>query len=144
MCRNYIYSVIVAMLLLSSLDLLADAGDTLKVRTIEFQARRAGWFDMPTANNQFQRIMMNYKLKCPPGKPCGEWDYTAHVYVSKFFSVNFRVDKSFPEKISFMNDTSFTFDFVGGEVRKTPKQSMTLYLYNDAENPTTPSDTIAI
>jgi len=130
---------------LSFVELYSAPGDTIKVRTIEFQQRRLGWFDFPNLDvNKVDRVMMNYKLRCPPGKPCGEWDYLAYVYVSHFYGVNFRVNKSFPATYTYMKDTSWNYTYENGNIIKTPKNPSTLYLYNDKNKPTIPTDSMQV
>ena len=60
-----------------SLSALASAGDTLKVRTIEFSnSDKRGSYIFPDKSEKFERILMNYTIKCP----CGEWDYLEYIY----------------------------------------------------------------
>ena len=139
------FLLLAVTVLFSLMELNAAPGDTTKVRTIEFQQRRLGWFDFPNLDvNKVDRILMNYKLRCPPGKPCGEWDYLAYVYVSHFYGVNFRVNKSFPATYSYMVDTSWTYKYENGNVIKTPKTPATLYLYKDNDKPAVPTDSITV
>lgn len=142
--KYFTFITIFLVMCISSIPLLADHGDTTIIKTIQFQERREGWYDFPTDITKYQRIMMNYTLRCPPGKPCGEWDYLAYVYIHKFYCVNYRVDKSFPESFSYMKDTSFTFKWENNEITKTPKQSKVLYLYNDKSKPAIPTDSIIV
>lgn len=58
-------------------------GDTIKVRPIEFLGNQRVWFKCPAPTEKYQKILMNYKLRCPPGKPCGEWDYLYYVFIAK-------------------------------------------------------------
>ena len=53
-------------------------GDTIKVRTIELGQTKTGKFLFPAKTIRFQKILMNYKIKCP----CAEWDYLAYVYIN--------------------------------------------------------------
>lgn len=66
--------------------LSAKSGDTIKVRTVEFGAKgknQRGWFQFPPKGTSYQRIWMNYKLKCPANAPCGEWDYLMYVFADR-------------------------------------------------------------
>jgi hypothetical protein len=129
-------------------DLSAADGDTLKLRTIEFTQRREGWFNFPASDKKFQRILMNFKLRCPPGKICGRWDYIADVAVLKFYAVNFKLNGGFPNQASFMFDTSWNYkmEINGTEknIVKTPKNAMKLYYYKDPSKPAVPTDSMNV
>jgi len=62
---------------------IAADGDTIKVRPIEFGGNQVVGFKCPPANIRYQKVLMNFKLRCPPGKPCGEWDYLYYVFITK-------------------------------------------------------------
>ncbi len=141
--RN-IFFIFIGLFILS-ISLYSSPGDTTKIRAFEFQQRRIGWINFPKLDpNKVDRVLMNYKLRCPPGKPCGEWDYLAYVYVSKFYGVNFRVNTSFPMSFSYMRDTSWTYQYKDGNIIKTPKDGQVLYLYKNLDKPAIPSDSIIV
>ncbi|MFN3270428.1 MAG: peptide-N-glycosidase F-related protein, partial [Candidatus Kapaibacteriota bacterium] len=126
----------ILLLLSSSFILLGKDGDTIKIRTIEFGQPKYGWFDFPDSTKTFQKILMNYKIKCP----CGEWDYLAMVFVKQFFAPNFRVDSTVVNEYSFMYDTAWTYStkIVNGKlvVDSIPKKARLLEFYEDPSNPT--------
>ncbi|HRP01797.1 MAG TPA: peptide-N-glycosidase F-related protein [Candidatus Kapabacteria bacterium] len=145
MYRKIYLLILTCVLVVPSSILISAPGDTTKVRTIDFQQRRLGWFNFPSLKpNNVERILMNYKLRCPPGKPCGEWDYLAYVYVSQFYAVNFRVNNSFPTNYSCMYDTSWAYKYENGEVVKSAKASSKLYLYQNQDTPAVPTDSIVV
>jgi len=146
MLKKINFVTLIAILAVFSLiELYSAPGDTTKIRAIEFQQRRIGWVNFPNLDfSKVDRILMNYKLRCPPGKPCGEWDYLAYVEVAHFYSVNFRVNKSFPSTYSYMKDTSWAYKYENGNVVKTAKTPSTLYLYDNSENPTVPTDSMMV
>ncbi|MBS1538573.1 MAG: hypothetical protein JST20_12585, partial [Bacteroidetes bacterium] len=74
--------LIVGVLCSISITKAAD-GDTIKVRPIEFGGNQVVGFKCPPANIRYQKVLMNFKLRCPPGKPCGEWDYLYYVFITK-------------------------------------------------------------
>lgn len=132
-----------------SVELNAADGDTIHVRTIEFQDRREGWYNFPDHRESFQRIMLHFTLRCPPGKQCGEWDYISKVFINRFFAPSYQVDGKSPEQFSFMKDTSWSFSrkLIDGEWKtiKTPQSATTLYLFDiDSENPTKFVDSIIV
>ncbi|MBR9979149.1 MAG: hypothetical protein KFH87_13780, partial [Bacteroidetes bacterium] len=63
-------------------------GDTLVVQTFTWDSPvNPGWnqpkegrFFFPTADRQWERVLMSYTLKCDPSQnpPCGEWDYLTY------------------------------------------------------------------
>ncbi len=111
-------------------------GDTIKVATIKFGQPQRGWFLFPDSTKSFQKILMNYKIKCP----CGEWDYLAMVFVKQFFAPNFRVDSTIKTEYSCMWDTSWDYNprLEGTKliIDSVPKKPRLLEFYNDSTNPT--------
>ncbi|HPU24273.1 MAG TPA: hypothetical protein PL149_09015, partial [Candidatus Kapabacteria bacterium] len=97
------------ILLVSTYSLFAS--DTIVVRTIDYNKPKYGWFEFPDANETFEKILMNYTIKCP----CGEWDYIANVYVKQFYLPSFRVDGLVVDSLVFRNDTSWSYLVTGEE-----------------------------
>lgn len=97
------------ILLVSTYSLFAS--DTIVVRTIDYNKPKYGWFEFPDANETFEKILMNYTIKCP----CGEWDYIANVYVKQFYLPSFRVDGLVVGSLVFRNDTSWSYLVTGEE-----------------------------
>lgn len=124
----------------------AQVRDTVKVRTIEYQETRAGWFTFPEIDESIDKVYMNYTLKCPPGKPCGEWDYITFVEVWHHYLPNYSINKSSPDTTLYMSDTSYSYKPIieGGVMTgldSTAKESMTLAIF-DLDNPSeTPVET---
>lgn len=122
---------LIANLILHSAD-----GDTMKIRTIEFGKPKYGWFDFPDSNKSFQKILLNYKIKCP----CEEWDYLAMVFILQFFAPSFRVDSTVFEQFSFMNDTSwyYTAKIIDNKlmIDSLPQKPRLIEFYDDIHNPT--------
>lgn len=140
---------VVAYLLFGSMAAFSADGDTVKVRTIEFQDRREGWYDFPSMNEEFQRILLHFTLRCPPGKQCGEWDYISNVFVSHYFAPSFRVNGGSPATYSFVKDTAWTFQRVQVDgqwvTQKTAKNSTVLYFYDiNSETPTKAIDSMIV
>lgn len=105
----------------SFFQLLAKDGDTIKVRTVEFTdpySRQAGTYLFPPKSEKFQKILMNYKLKCPSNGPCGEWDYLMYVYLDHKTGTmdstllqgpNFTVNGSTRATFSYVNNPAWTY-----------------------------------
>lgn len=111
-------------------------GDTITINTIQFGSPKYGWFDFPDTSKKFQKILMNYTIKCP----CGEWDYLAMVFVKQFFAPSFRVDSTVLPQFAGMFDTSWDYSarVENGKlvVDSTPKKPRLLEFYSDSANPT--------
>ncbi len=143
-----IFTLILIMLLLRVGDLISAPGDVTIVRTIEFEERRIGWFDFPDDSKEYQRILLHFKLRCPPGKPCGEWDYLSHVFVNQWYAPSFRADKKLVEELSYMKDTSWTYtqEIINGEkhIIKSPKASILVEFYNNPDAPSQLTDSMRV
>ncbi|MBI5324640.1 MAG: T9SS type A sorting domain-containing protein [Ignavibacteriae bacterium] len=137
-----LYIVFLTLLILLPLLLSAADGDTLKLRTIEFGQTKNGKYIFPPATERFERILMNYKLKCP----CGEWDYIANVFVEQYYAPSFRINYRTQDTARFMLDTSwnYTSGIVGSNlvIDSTPKTQVLLKFYNDQDYPTKTTDSM--
>lgn len=115
-------------------------GDTTKVRAIEFLAPRTGWFDFPTNPNSYERVYLNYKLRCPPGKPCGEWDYLAHVFIRLYYAPSFRIDSSVVNEFFYSENQTYNYSYkIENKILKldsTATKSNLLEMYESNEKPT--------
>jgi hypothetical protein len=141
-------SYIILFTLLSIVKSIAADGDRTIVRTIEFQERRAGWYDFPDDSKSYQQVLLHFKLRCPPNKPCGEWDYLSYVFLNQWYAPNFRVNKQVVENFSYMNDTSWNYKQIevnGSKViEKTAKTPVLVEFYEDELNPTKVTDSIMV
>jgi hypothetical protein len=63
--------------------LLAQTQDTIVISTFTFGSPQEGWFVFPSDTIRFEKILMEYTLKCNPAQnpPCGEWDYLTNTYL---------------------------------------------------------------
>lgn len=77
------FLIFLVSLLLSVPTASAADGDTIKVRPIEFKGNQSVYFQCPPKSVKYQKVLINYKLRCPTGKPCGEWDYLFYVFIKK-------------------------------------------------------------
>jgi hypothetical protein len=80
--KKYIF-LVVSVLWLQGTHLLANPGDTIFVQTFTFGSPQDAWFVFPSDTVRFEKILMEYKLKCVPGNnpSCGEWDYLTYTYL---------------------------------------------------------------
>jgi hypothetical protein len=147
--NNKLLFLITAILFfITTLEIFSENGDTLEVRTIEFTQRRAGWFEFPEADFSAEKIIMDYTLRCPPGRPCGEWDYIANVLVFHYFAPNYSVNGNSPEEYSAMLDTSWNYsaELIDGEVieTQTAKEATWVYFHNYEEGSTDIIDSLRV
>ncbi|MBI4645614.1 MAG: T9SS type A sorting domain-containing protein, partial [Bacteroidia bacterium] len=58
-------------------------GDTVTVQTFTFGSPQDAWFVFPPDTVSFEKILMQYTLKCNPAQnpACGEWDYLTYTYL---------------------------------------------------------------
>lgn len=131
------YILVLVFLILNTNVSNSKNGDTTKVRTIEFQASRVGWFDFPSNPNEYERVYLNYKLRCPPGKPCGEWDYLAHIFIRLYYAPNFRIDSNVVNEFIYSEKQTYNYTYkLENKVLKldsTATKSNLLEFYEDSE-----------
>lgn len=63
--------------------LLVKGQDTITVQTFTFGSPQDAWFQFPADTVAFEKILMQYTLKCNPAQnpACGEWDYLTYTYL---------------------------------------------------------------
>ena len=64
---------------------IAAPGDTTVVQTFNFGSAQNAWFVFPSDTVKYEKILMQYTLKCNPAQTpaCGEWDYLTYTYLYK-------------------------------------------------------------
>lgn len=138
---------------------LAGNGDTIKVRSHD--RVHMGWYGnydqkawFPTSGKNFHRVKMHYTLGCPD-HGCSEWDYTAQVFLrkptGKFDSTlqtapNFRVNGNTRDSFFYSLDSTYTYFYNASlpGLDSTARLPVQLIFFNDAQNPTTATDTIEV
>jgi hypothetical protein len=121
-----IFSTLI-LFLLSGIPAIAGPGDTVFVQTFNFSwpkragnGEREGRFLFPERTKQFQKILMQYKLKCDPSQSpaCGEWDYIAYTYLYQhtgrldstlYTHSDFQADNKDRDTLLYMNSTSWIY-----------------------------------
>ena len=60
----------------------ANPGDTIFVQTFTYGSPQDAWFVFPSDTIRFEKILMQYKLRCTTSNnpACGEWDYLTYTY----------------------------------------------------------------
>jgi hypothetical protein len=46
------------------------------------------WAVFPSASTQYRKVILTLTHKCPPGLPCGEWDYIDNVFIRRVGGMN--------------------------------------------------------
>jgi len=114
----FIFSV---LFVLSTNHLFAQTGDTVRVQTFSFGSPQDAWFVFPSDTVRFEKILMQYTLKCNPAQSpaCGEWDYLTYSYLYKHTGLldstpvvqpTFVANGASPSSISYMNTPSYTYN----------------------------------
>ncbi len=90
--------------------------DTLQ--TFTYGSPSQAKFLFPTADKKFEKIRMHYKLRCPPGVQCGEWDYLMYVnlydHTGRMDSVidtiySYKVNGLIPPTVSFNWNPTYSY-----------------------------------
>ncbi|MCX6291805.1 MAG: peptide-N-glycosidase F-related protein [Bacteroidetes bacterium] len=94
------------------------AQDTIHVQCFTYGSSTDSSIVFPYDTVRIQKILMNYKLRCPYTTQCGEWDYLMYTYLfqptGRFDSVmhtypSYVVNGSSPASYSFMNTPSYSY-----------------------------------
>lgn len=95
-------------------------GDTTVVQTFTFGSKQNYWFQFPPATERYQKILMQYTLKCNPNQSpaCGEWDYTTHTFLYDHLGIydstlkqqpSFVVDGTSPDTFQYITSPSYQY-----------------------------------
>ena len=99
---------------------LANPGDTILVQTFTFGSPQDAWFVFPSDTIRFEKILMQYTLKCNPNNnpQCGEWDYLTYTYLydhtglldsSMIHQPTYTVNGATPATYPYMTTPSYTY-----------------------------------
>jgi hypothetical protein len=99
---------------------LAGPGDTITVQTFSFGSPQDAWFVFPSDTIRFEKILMQYTLKCNPAQSpaCGEWDYLTYTYLyqhtglldsSVVHQPAYTLNGNAPDSILYMTTPSYTY-----------------------------------
>ncbi|MCW3085665.1 MAG: hypothetical protein JWP12_3031 [Bacteroidetes bacterium] len=109
-----------AFFFLATIKTFANPGDTVTVQTFTFGAPQDAWFVFPSDTVRFEKILMQYTLKCNPAQSpaCGEWDYLTYTYLYKNTGLldstlvhqpTYTVNGGTPATYSYMNTPSYSY-----------------------------------
>lgn len=96
------------------------AADTTVLQTFTFGSKQDYWFNFPAATERYQKILMQYTLKCNPAQSpaCGEWDYTTHTFLYDHLGIydstlkqqpSFIVDGASPDTFGYITSPSYLY-----------------------------------
>ncbi len=138
---------------------IAAEGDTIKVRSHNrVHLNWNGNFDrkahFPTQGKSFNKVLMHYTLGCPD-KGCSEWDYTTQVFLrrktgrmdsTQRLSPNFKIGTATPDSFRYALDSTYSYFYNAGtmSIDSMANQPVQMIRFLDAQNPTTPSDTLTV
>jgi hypothetical protein len=74
-----IYLLLFSFLLIFHSNL--EAQDTIHVQCFTYGSAMDSSVVFPSDTIRFQKILMNYKLRCPYTSQCGQWDYLTYTYL---------------------------------------------------------------
>ncbi|MBK6833824.1 MAG: hypothetical protein IPG89_05925 [Bacteroidetes bacterium] len=100
--------------------MVSQTGDTIKVQTFTFGSPQDAWFVFPSDTVRFEKILMQYTLKCNPAQSpaCGEWDYLTYSYLYKHTGLidssaviqpSYIANGSSPNSVMYMNTPSYNY-----------------------------------
>ncbi|HEY1037839.1 MAG TPA: peptide-N-glycosidase F-related protein [Bacteroidia bacterium] len=108
-------------LVVNALNVFSQTGDTITVQTFTFGAPQNAWFVFPSDTIRFEKILMQYTLKCNPAQnpACGEWDYLTYSYLydhtglfdsSLVHQPTYVMNGGTPSSVMYMNTPSYTYN----------------------------------
>jgi hypothetical protein len=97
----------------------ASAQDTVHVQAMTFGSAQDTFVVFPPDTFPVEKIIMNYKLRCPYNVQCGEWDYLTYTHLYKPTGVwdsvshvapSFVVNGASPDSFQFMYNPSYSYN----------------------------------
>lgn len=115
-----LFSLTLAFIFMNAATAFANPGDTVVVQTFNFGAPQDAWFVFPSDTVRFEKILMQYTLKCNPAQSpaCGEWDYLTYTYLYKNTGLldsvlvhqpTYTVNGATPASVAYMNTPSYSY-----------------------------------
>src|SRR5258708_1078703 len=103
--------ILVALLILFSVSLLEAQSPRDTLQTFTYGSPSEAKFLFPPLAEKFEKIVMHYKLRCPPGVQCGEWDYLMYInlydHTGKMDSL---IDTIYSYKVNGLTPPTVSFD----------------------------------
>ena len=137
----------------------AFAGDTTTVRIhdqtdMTWYGNYDEWGVLPSESSEYRKIYLHYTMGCATGG-CSDWDYTTQIFVrhrtgeidstlqtSPLFTVNGNTVDSlmYTDTATYVSSWNSTTN----SVDSTSSSLLEIIYFNDASNPTIPTDTIYV
>ncbi len=108
--KKYLYILSIFSFFLAN-NLFSQSSSITEVKAFTFGSVRSAWVDLPQNTDKFNKINLKYTLRCPPGKPCGEWDYIANIFILHWFAPSFRVDSAIVDTFKFSKIPTYNFTY---------------------------------
>lgn len=132
--------------------------DTIIVKAFvfdDFKSFYRGKVKFPPISEKFRKVIMKYKLKCPDGNRCGEWDYLSYLYLYRptgtkdtvaIKGPNFRVNGEEKDSLYYITEKAYSYKYNSktGMVDSTEKASIRVIFFADPQNPLKPTDTLDV
>src|SRR6187431_607066 len=96
-----------------------NAQDTIHVQAMTFGSAQDTFVVFPPDTFGIEKIIMNYKLRCPFAAPCGEWDYLTYTHLYKATGLwdsvshqapSYIVNGSSPDSFQYMYNPSYAYN----------------------------------
>ena len=144
------------LLLLFAFSFNAFSTDTTSVRIhdhtdMTWYGNYDEWGELPDASKDYRKIYMHYTMGCATGG-CSNWDYTSQVIVrhrtgaidsTQQESPSFTVNGTEVGTVEFSDSTYvYLWNPISGSLDSILSNTLEIIQFNDALNPTIPSDTI--
>ncbi len=112
--------ILLTLFVLNTNTLFSQTGDTVTVQTFTFGSPQDNWFVFPSDTVRFEKILMQYTLKCNPAQSpaCGEWDYLTYSYLYKHTGLidssaviqpSYIANGTSPSSVMYMNTPSYNY-----------------------------------
>ena len=135
------------------------AGDTTTIRIhdqtdMTWYGNYDEWGVLPDASNKYRKIYLHYTMGCATGG-CSDWDYTTQIFVRHRTgeidstiqtSPMFTVNGNNLDSIMYSDSVTYisSWDSTSNSVDSTLASLLEIILFNDANNPMTPTDTMYV
>ncbi len=126
------FALLLLLIFITNLLSAQSPGDTTVVQAFTFGSKQNYWFQFPAATERYQKILMQYTLKCNPAQSpaCGEWDYTTHTYLYDHLGI---YDSTLKQQPSFVVDGASpdTFPYITTQAYQYLPRVETSITYTD-------------
>jgi hypothetical protein len=136
---------------------MAADGDTTRVRAhdsrdITWYSAYDDWGVFPPVGTEYRKVLMHFTIGCA-STGCSDWDYTIQLDLRHRTGMldstlqqapNFTVDGAQVATVSYTAEHTYTTVWNGTDTDTLWTDTIQIILFNDAENPFTPTDTLHV